>query len=254
MIVKNEEEYIDRIIGNIQDHVDGIYIYDTGSTDQTVELATKRGAMVTNGEWKHDFAWARNQSYALPDESFDWIVYFDADDTVDGLHNLRQLASDALPWIDAFEFPYHNDWSGIAVNYDTIRMVRRKAGYRWRYPLHEQLETDDERDHGVVTNRDIVWSQTHTWEERIAKTQRNLEVLLAQPTIENPDEWLAAGVVFTLVEQGKAREAYQWLIDRGLSLRIDGCLEKVSITKSSGSSLYLPSPTLSSASGSSQEG
>jgi glycosyltransferase involved in cell wall biosynthesis len=223
LITKNEERYIDRILGNIEDHVDGIFIYDTGSEDRTVELATKRGAVCVAGEWRNDFAWARNQSYALAGEDFAWKVYFDADDEVTGAEHLRELAADALPWVDSFDFPYHNDWGGIEVNYYTKRMVRTKAGYRWRYPLHEQLETDDGRDHASVRSDLVVWSQKHSMEDRRDKTERNLQVLLSQPNIQNPDEWLAAGVVFTLVEQGKAREAYQWLIDRGLTFRIEGC-------------------------------
>lgn len=223
LIVKDEAKYIDRILDNILPHVDGVFIYDTGSTDGTQEMARAKGARVTQGEWRNDFAWARNQSYSLVGEEFDWIVYFDADDTVQGLENLRTLANDALRETDSFSFPYLNDWTGIHVNYSTKRLVRRSAGYRWCYPLHEKLVLDGGMTNDKifeVENDTIIWSQKHTMEDRQRKTQRNLEVLLAQPTINAPDEWLAAGVVFTMVEQGRAREAASWLSERHLVLRI----------------------------------
>jgi glycosyltransferase involved in cell wall biosynthesis len=224
LIVKNEKRYIERIILQIQPHVDGIFIYDTGSTDGTQEIARRAGCTVVDGEWRNDFAWARNRSYDLPDQDFDWIVYFDADDEVEGLDRLKPLAQDAASFVTAFRFPYDNDWSGIQVRYDTIRMVRRSAGYRWSHPLHEQLETD--LPEHIVTLDTPVWRQKHTWQERQAKTQRNTDLLLSQwESTKNSrndiqEEWLVSAIVLNMIEQGKGREAYQWMTDNGYVLDI----------------------------------
>jgi glycosyltransferase involved in cell wall biosynthesis len=219
LIVKDEAEYIERCLDNINPHVDGVFIYDTGSTDDTVALAEGRGAKVERGEWRKDFAWARNQSYALPPEEYDWIVYFDADDTCVDLERLRPLTEEHKgSYVDAFSFPYHNDWGGLQVDYHTKRLCRRASGYYWKYPLHEQLVLD-RKEHVVVLDSPV-WTQRHTLADRERKTERNLVVLLERAK-DGIDEWLAAGIVFTMIEQGRAREAHGWLVDNGWQIRLE---------------------------------
>lgn len=218
LIVKNEEKYIERILDTLTPHTDGVFIYDTGSTDSTTRIARSKGSYVVEGEWVNDFSWARNRSFLLPPEDFDWIMYADADDEIDGLHRLRPLAEDAISSVSAFRFPYHNDWSGVHINYHTIRMVRRSSGYRWRYPLHEQLYTDGPEH--VVTRDDIIWSQKHTWKDRQKKTQRNLDFLLEYTKNSGLSDWLASAIVLTMIEQGRAREAHQWMMDNNYVMDI----------------------------------
>ncbi len=38
MIVRNAEDTIERAIASIRPHVDGVFIFDTGSTDDTPEI------------------------------------------------------------------------------------------------------------------------------------------------------------------------------------------------------------------------
>jgi len=217
LIVMNEEHCIERILGNITPHVDGVFVYDTGSNDQTPELAERMGAQVLRGEWRSDFAWARNQSYGMPGDEFDWIVYCDADDTIEGAENLRGLAADALSYTTAFSFPYENTWGNLQVDYYTKRLVRRNL-YYWRWPLHEQLYPIGEEH--VVENDEVVWSQAHSLEDRQSHTQRNLELLEAYAQTHELDDWLASAIVLTLIEQGRAREAHRWLIDNKYVMEI----------------------------------
>lgn len=220
LIVKNEEKYIERILENIGSWVDGVFVYDTGSTDRTQALARGCGATVVQGEWRKDFAWARNRSYALPPNEFDWIVYFDADDEVEGLGDLRGLTEEHQgSLVDGFSFPYLNDWGGLEVNYHTIRLTRRSAGWYWKWPLHEQLVLD--RSARVMKLDSPVWSQKHTMKDRERKTQRNLDVLLTRAAEGNIDEWLAAGITFTMIEQGRARDAHAWLVENGWQIRLE---------------------------------
>jgi hypothetical protein len=121
--------------------------------------------------------------------------------------------------VDAFSFPYHNDWGGLYVDYHTKRLVRRASGYYWKYPLHEQLVLD-RKEHVLVLDSPV-WTQRHTLEDRERKTQRNLEILLERAKDGEIDEWLAAGIVFTMIEQGRAREAHGWLVDNGWQIRLE---------------------------------
>ncbi|MBW1913878.1 MAG: glycosyltransferase [Deltaproteobacteria bacterium] len=78
MIVKDEESMLSRCLKSAGDYADEIIIVDTGSTDQTVEIARKFGARVYHHPWENDFAKHRNQ--AISYATCDWILMIDADE------------------------------------------------------------------------------------------------------------------------------------------------------------------------------
>ena len=77
LIVKNEAATIARCLESIAAKVDAIYVYDTGSTDDTPKIAQKY-ANVIRGSWHDDFARARNLSMA--GATTDWLFWLDADE------------------------------------------------------------------------------------------------------------------------------------------------------------------------------
>jgi tetratricopeptide (TPR) repeat protein len=80
MIVLNEEKFLPGCLDSIKDLVDEIIIADTGSTDNTIQIAKKFGAIVFSYKWKNDFADARN--FVLQKSNYDWILYLDADERI----------------------------------------------------------------------------------------------------------------------------------------------------------------------------
>lgn len=79
-IAKNEEQFVRRWVTSMRE-ADEIYVLDTGSTDQTVELLTGLGVHVTKEEihpWRFDTA--RNRSLALVPEDCDICVCTDLDE------------------------------------------------------------------------------------------------------------------------------------------------------------------------------
>ena len=78
VITKNEEKNIARCINSYKDIVDEIILVDTGSTDNTVEIAKSLGAKIYYYEWQNDFSAAKN--YALSMAKGDWIIFLDADE------------------------------------------------------------------------------------------------------------------------------------------------------------------------------
>ncbi len=93
LIVKNEEHNLERCLQSLQGAVDEIVLLDTGSTDQTVDIATRMGARVLHFEWCDDFSAARNES--LRHALGDWIIWVDGDDELilSEPNALRQLCS-----------------------------------------------------------------------------------------------------------------------------------------------------------------
>ena len=64
MIVKDEEMNIARCLDSAASLVDEIIIVDTGSKDQTVEIASKYTSKVYSYLWNDDFSDARNYSFS----------------------------------------------------------------------------------------------------------------------------------------------------------------------------------------------
>lgn len=78
VLTKNEEANIVGVIENAQLVTPSILIVDSGSTDNTVELAEQHGAKVVYRAWDNDFSAQRN--FALEHINTDWVLYLDADE------------------------------------------------------------------------------------------------------------------------------------------------------------------------------
>ena len=72
MIVRDEEKHIRRCIESVKGLVDEIVVVDTGSTDNTVEIAKEYGAKVYFHDWEDDFSKAKNE--ALRHAAGDFIL------------------------------------------------------------------------------------------------------------------------------------------------------------------------------------
>jgi len=92
MIVKDESEHLAQCLESISGLADEVCIVDTGSKDNTVEIARQRGAKISFFIWCDDFASARNES--LRGCSGDWIFVLDADERIapEDIARLRALA------------------------------------------------------------------------------------------------------------------------------------------------------------------
>jgi tetratricopeptide (TPR) repeat protein len=78
LIVRDEALDIADCLASLRDVVDEVVVYDTGSTDQTRELARTAGALVVEGFWDDDFGRARTDAAAAA--SGKWLLVVDADE------------------------------------------------------------------------------------------------------------------------------------------------------------------------------
>jgi glycosyltransferase involved in cell wall biosynthesis len=89
MMVKDEEANIGRCLNSIKGFVDEIIIVDTGSTDDTINIAKSFGARVYNHPWQSDFSLHRNQSLSYC--KTEWAFIIDADEELVFEESSKQL-------------------------------------------------------------------------------------------------------------------------------------------------------------------
>jgi glycosyltransferase involved in cell wall biosynthesis len=78
MIVKNESANLAQCLDSVKDVVDEMIVMDTGSTDDTIDIAKTYGAKVPLYAWQNNFSEARNE--ALGHVTGEWVLVLDADE------------------------------------------------------------------------------------------------------------------------------------------------------------------------------
>ncbi|HWW55198.1 MAG TPA: glycosyltransferase, partial [Acidimicrobiales bacterium] len=73
IIVKDEAEHLAGCLASISGVVDEVVVVDTGSTDDSVAVASGFGAVVLHHPWTGNFSEARN--LGLDRATGDWILY-----------------------------------------------------------------------------------------------------------------------------------------------------------------------------------
>ncbi|MGL4819289.1 MAG: tetratricopeptide repeat-containing glycosyltransferase family 2 protein [Bacilli bacterium] len=143
MIVKNEEDVLQRCLASAAPLVDEMIIVDTGSTDRTVEIAQQFTDKVPFFEWINDFAAARN--YAFRHATCDYIMWLDADDMIPFEEHEAFLALKATlhPGIDSVRMKYHLTFDAEnrpVYSLTRNRVVRRERNFQWYGVVHEYLD------------------------------------------------------------------------------------------------------------------
>src|SRR5690554_5754125 len=105
MIVKNEEDVLERCLNSVKGLMDEIIIVDTGSTDKTKEIARKFTDKIYDFEWIDDFSAARN--YAFQQATKEYIFWMDADDVMVEQEKFKRLKEELSSKVDAVSMLYH---------------------------------------------------------------------------------------------------------------------------------------------------
>lgn len=159
MIIKNEAAFLEACLLSVKDIVSEMIILDTGSTDNSAEIARKYTDKVYAYSWIDDYSHARNQ--AISYASGDWILSMDADEILPerGREEILTAVMDPLVWgyilIQrnvlkdasgfAYEFiPNQNDYDeqkGFAgyVEARMVRLFRNLPEIRFEGRVHDQV-------------------------------------------------------------------------------------------------------------------
>ena len=184
LIVRNEEDSLPGCLDALTGLVDEVVVYDTGSTDGTVELAREAGATVIEGYWDDDFGRARNASMAHCHGR--WVLTVDADEIAHANPLVvRHILSSALPYdvmsVKIVNLVGTSADSRPGLSHMMFRVLRRSR-CQWEHRLHEQpreLEGQPVVRRGFLQGMELLHSGYLTdVSTAMAKDERNLRVAL----------------------------------------------------------------------------
>ena len=208
LIVKNESLLLSRCLESLRSFVDEIIVVDTGSTDDTIEIAHSHGAQVKYFTWIDDFSAARNES--LRHASGDWILYIDADEVIDSVNagKIRQVITqkDIMGATVRQCIPQQAENIVTAFYIEYCRLFRHHPAIRFEGTIHEQILPSIERVGGKVLRTDIVihhWAYAATEEKKRHRAERNLRYLLAEVKRMPDDPFVHFNLGMTYRELGQ---------------------------------------------------
>ena len=108
MIVKNEGSNLNRCLMAARPIVDEIIVVDTGSTDNTKEIAKQFGSRLFDFIWTNNFSDARN--FSLSQATSQWILSLDADELISASDHVKflNLVRQSEHRSTAFQFELRN--------------------------------------------------------------------------------------------------------------------------------------------------
>lgn len=146
IITLNEEKNIARCINSLQ-WVGEILVYDSGSRDETVDIANKMGAKVVSGEW---LGFGATKRKAADLAKYEWIISLDADEecSVELACEIEKKFQSLIPET-AYRLPrlshYLDRWiryGGWFPDYQ-IRLFNRRYAQWNQKNIHEKVEANN---------------------------------------------------------------------------------------------------------------
>lgn len=217
MIVRDNSRTLGACLASIAPWVDEMIVVDTGSTDDTREIAQLAGAQVHEFPWCDDFSAARNESLRLA--TGEWLFWMDSDDTISEPcgRQLRQLAapSESAPiaYVMQVHCPGPPGTTDVTV-VDHVKMFRNDPRLRFEGRIHEQILPAVRRIGGEVRWTDLFVSHSgseHTPEAHQRKQVRDLRLLELELADRPEHPFVLFNLGMTYADMEEAEEAVRFL-------------------------------------------
>jgi glycosyltransferase involved in cell wall biosynthesis len=176
MMVKNESKRIQVTLDSLVSYVDCLIVYDTGSTDDTVDIISKHcekhciDLHLIKGEFVN-FEVSRNVGLEFADtvQTCSYLLLMDCNDELRGGDELLEETRKYKDVSHISAFMVSQEWyTGTHNRYRNIRLIKARAGWRYKGVVHEYL-------HNPVTSE-------------IADTRISEKVVLYQDRTQDDDK------------------------------------------------------------------
>lgn len=185
MMIKNEEKYLNRTLEKLlplMKEIDSeLIILDTGSTDNSVDIARKYTDKVYFCEWNNNFGNMRNKSISYA--KGEWILVLDADEELLSYDKLKEFfASDLCEKYNSATIELKNILSEDEKRFALCsipRLFKNYDGFKYEGAIHEQPLCK-----GPIYNRIVLFKHYGYLfvdeELRQQKNKRNMLILLGE--------------------------------------------------------------------------
>lgn len=200
MMHKQEEARMHVSLDSTVGHVDSCIMYDTGSTDNTIDIVKKHcekhkiNLYMIKGDFVN-FCVSRNVvlEYADTISGIDFLLLMDVNDELRNGEKLRKFAEAQLKTKNNGYLICQHWWSGQYDKYFNMRFVKAQTGWRYKGSVHEWMYNinakKDEKPQVLRIPDDIVLYQDRTKDNNKSskRFKRDRELLLADYK-KNPTE------------------------------------------------------------------
>jgi glycosyltransferase involved in cell wall biosynthesis len=222
MIVKNEEKFLRDCLESVKSVADEMIIVDTGSTDNTIEIAKEYNTNILHYEWNNNFSAARN--FALKNCTGNWILYLDADErlseksTEEVRRNLGKYEKLGVKCTVKSIDSFNNRDNSMKYT----RLFRNLPDIEFTGRVHEQIDPSLIKQYYKIVNSNIEiihFGYNVNDESKKEKAKRNLELLLLDYS-ETSSCYVAFQLAqtYNILEDEENAEKYSILAVDGKSL------------------------------------
>lgn len=199
MIVRDGGKTLERALSSIRSIASEIIIVDTGSTDNTIEIAEKFNAEIVSIKWRDDFSYARNVGVRLASEQ--WVMWLDADDevspdSIQALFDIKAQVPDhcysficetvnpCVPWDESAK---------VETTFCQARMFPNFRGIKFEGRIHEKFAASATATKIGIVHRPDIKILHHGYQDANQfreKFRRNMGYILAEKFCNNKNDFI----------------------------------------------------------------
>jgi glycosyltransferase involved in cell wall biosynthesis len=191
--MKNEEKYLRDCLNGLKPILEQVHseliIYDTGSTDASVEIAKEFTDKVYQIEWRGDFAWARN--HTVDRAIGKWYMFLDADEIFTDVEDIIEFFnSGEFRNFKSATYRLKNlQGDGNFSYFYPRRMFKKDKDARFAGKIHEYIPAKQPQKNlqSIATHHGYYFTGPNAAVERMKKHERNV-VSLLELYEENPKD------------------------------------------------------------------
>lgn len=224
MIVKNEEECLPRALANWKVLGDELIIVDTGSTDNTIEIAQAHDATVLHYDWRYPGNKGEARNVGLDAAQGEWAVVLDADEIIKDPARLRLMLHKTAKEVTGCNVLFENyDNGNLTLRWYQVRAFRRDL---YHY-IHREHELPHWKAKSGQPSEFILDGIVFEHRAPTGREPGKMEPMMDRLTLDVEEQPDSPGPLFFLARQYLLNGQYQESIDwneRFLALQdIDPC-------------------------------
>jgi len=215
IIVKNEEENLERCLDSIREYVSQIVVVDTGSVDITPLIASQNNVDLFFHKWNKDFSEARNNS--LKYARNEWILVIDADEVIENFGiDENKLNDKSIGGFACTILNNLNDDNELHSKHTYTRLFRNHPQIRFSGNIHEQIKDSILAQNLKIEESNVIFRHFGYIDTSTDKKLRNKELLEKSDLNDDFNKMNLADTEFSLENIDKAFLLYDEIKDSNL--------------------------------------